>query len=368
MYRFTLAAGAVALTATGAFAGGFERSGNPVGFMFEKGNYAELSFGFVSPSVRGAAGSGAAPSGQVGVNYGQVGAAFKTDLTDNLSVGLSIDPTFGADIAYPIPSPGPGPYPIRGTSAELNGDTLSVIGRYKFNENMSVHAGIRSVGVGGNVTVFNGGAPVYQASFDTTRDIGYLIGAAYEKPEIALRVALTYSSETHHALPTTVFGGPVPAAAYPNVELPKSLTLDFQSGVAANTLVFGSIRWADWTSTELNAPGYPANPLVGYDNDVITYNLGVGRKFSDNWSGAVSVGYERSEGGVSMNLSPTDGYLSVGLGATYTSGKMKITGGVRYVKLGDANALESPPGSGVTNARFSGNSAIGVGIKVGYTF
>jgi long-chain fatty acid transport protein len=361
MLRLLLTASAVATAATGAFAGGFERSGNLVGFMFEKGNYAELSFGYVSPKVGGAAGGGLAPTGDVGSSYSQVGIAVKTDINENLSLGLTIDPTFGADIAYPNPSPGPGPYPIRGTSAELNGDTLAVIARYKFNDSFSMHAGLRSVGVGGNVTVFNGGAPLYQASYGMDRDIGVLIGAAYEKPEIALRVALTYASATNHSLETTVFGNPVPAAAYPQVQLPQTLTLDFQSGVAANTLVFGSIRWADWTATELNTPGYPFNPLVGYDKDTVTFNLGVGRKFNDQWSGAVSVGYENEQGGIASNLAPTDGYISLGLGATYTTGNIKVTGGVRYVSIGNATALSG-------NSEFSDNSAIGVGFKVGYTF
>lgn len=361
MNRILVTTAAVLTAATAANAGGFERSGLPVGFMFESGNYVELSFGRVMPRVKGAAGGGLAPTGDVGVSYTSVGVAAKADLGDKFSLGVSLDPTFGADISYPSPSPGPGPYPIRGTNAELNGDTLAVIGRYKINEGFSVHAGLRYVGVGGNVGVFNGGAPVYAASFETDRDIGYLVGAAYEKPEIALRVALTYQSETNHTLPTTVFGGPVPPALYPQVELPKSLTLDFQSGVAKDTLVFGSIRWADWTSTELNAPGYPFNPLVGYDHDTITYSLGVGRRFNENWAGSIAFGYEEPKGGIAMNLSPTDGYTSVQLGVAYTKDNMRISGGVRYVDIGDARALGGA-------SSFTGNHAIAVGVKVGYSF
>jgi long-chain fatty acid transport protein len=333
------------MAATGAFAGGFERSGNPVGFMFETGNYAELSFGYVSPSVSGSL--VLAPTvntRNVLESYTQLGFAIKTDVNENLSLGLQIDPSFGADIFYPA---GTG-YPIGGTNAELNGDTLSVIGRYKFNDNVSVHVGLRSVGIGGNVQIV--GFPVPPTTYDTDRDLGYLVGAAYEKKEIALRVALTYSSATNHDLATNL--GPSVA-----VELPKSLTLDFQSGVAANTLVFGSIRWVDWTSTALNFPA----PLINYADDTITYNIGVGRKFNDQWSGAVSIGYEKSNGGIASNLSPTDGFLSVGLGATYTTGNVKITGGVRYVDIGDALSL-----SGAGN--FEGNSALAVGLKVGYTF
>ncbi|MGL5008660.1 MAG: hypothetical protein ACRC6I_02160 [Paracoccaceae bacterium] len=368
MRKLLLTASAATFVATTAFAGGFERSGNPVGFMFEKGNYAELSFGIVSPKVNGTLiGTPApGPTGDVSPSYRQLSFAIKTDLDEKLSLGLSIDPSFGADIIYPTPAPGPIQYPIRGTNAELNGDTVSLVGRYKFTDAFSVHAGLRYVGVGGKVGVFNGGAQLYQASFDTDRDLGYMIGAAFEKPEIALRVALTYQSSTTHNLATTVAGNPVPAALYPEVELPQSVTLDFQSGVAANTLVFGSIRWADWSATELNAPLYPLNPLVGYDDDSITYNIGVGRKFNDQWSGAVSIGYEKAGGGVQMNLSPTDGYVSIGVGATYTTGNMKITGGVRYVDIGNAGALEGAPG--VARAQFSGNSAIGAGIKIGYTF
>lgn len=358
MKHIATALGALALTTTLAQAGGFERSGNPVGFMFEKGSYAELTFGHVTPSVNGSVGGGAVPSGNVGVAYSQVGLAFKMDLNEKLSLGLSLDPSFGADISYPTSA---ATYPIRGTHAKLSGNTLSLIGRYKFNDSFSVMAGLRSVGVGGDVTVALGGAPAYQADFKQTRDTGYLVGVAFEKPEIALRVGLTYQSATKHTLETTVFGGPVPAAAYPNVELPQSLTLDFQSGVAANTLVFGSIRWAEWTATQLNAPGYPANPLVSYDHDTITYNLGVGRKFNDTWSGAISVGYEEAKGGIAMNLSPTDGYVSIGVGATYTRDNMKITGGLRYVDIGDAKALGGA-------ADFKDNSALGIGLKIGFTF
>lgn len=349
---------AFGLSTTTAFAGGFERSGLPLGFMFEAGSYAELSFGHAAPTVEGSAGGGLAPTGDIAENYSSVGIAFKTDLNETLSLGFSIDPSFGADVAYPSPSPGPGQYPIRGTNATLNGDTVALIGRYKLNEQLSFHAGLRSVGIGGNATVVLNGATLYSASYAHDRALGYLVGAAYEKPEIALRVALTYASETKHDLATSVFGNLVGSE---EVELPKSLTLDAQSGIATNTLLFGSVRWVDWTSTRLNSLGYPTQPLIGYDNDAITYTLGIGRKFSDAWSGAISFGYEDSKGGIATNLAPTDGFWSVSLGGTYTNGNVKISGGVRYVDIGDADALSG-------QSAFRGNSAIGVGLKVGFTF
>jgi long-chain fatty acid transport protein len=371
--KFGAASLAFALSTTTAFAGGFERSGLPLGFMFEQGNYGELSFGHVTPKVDGATNAGvpqiigSGTSGSIAGSYRTVGAAFKTDLSEKISLGMTFDPSYGADVSYGTGTT----YPARGSNAKLRGETIALVGRYKLTENLSMIGGVRSVGIGGNVslstTTVVPGVPInfYNASFGHTRDIGYVVGAAYEKPEIALRVGLTYASSTNHTLPVTgvyLTPGPTPFTSSTDVELPKSVTLDFQSGVAADTLVFGSVRWVDWTATTLIGPNAgAANPLTEHDNDSITYNLGVGRKFSDKFSGAVSLGYEKSNGGIAGNLSPTDGYKSIQIGGTYTHANMKISGGVRYVDIGDAVAL-----SGASN--FNGNSAIGVGLKVGFTF
>ena len=104
-----------------------------------------------------------------------------------------------------------------------------------------------------------------------------------------------------------------------------------------------------------------ARALVDYTDDVITYNLGVGRKFNDTWSAAVTIGYEKPGGTPVGNLGPTDGYTSVGLAATYTKDKMKITGGVRYIDIGDAT-------TSTIGGDFSGNSGFGAGVRIGMTF
>ncbi|PJF10816.1 outer membrane protein transport protein [Pseudorhodobacter sp. MZDSW-24AT] len=378
MKNIMIAAAAAAVSVGAAQAGGFERSATPLGFMFEKGNYAELSFGSVSPKVSGAL--KAVPSvttGNVTKDYTTVGLAVKADINANLSLGLTLDPSYGADVLYD-PSTN---YPLRGSAAKLRGDTLALLAKYKINENVSVLGGLKSVGIGGDVSLSTTtlpsapGVPVnfYRASFDQTRDLGYIIGVAYEKPEIALRVGLTYSSDTTHNLPVSgvvlTEGGFVGFNGSTGVELPKSLTLDFQTGVAADTLVFGSIRWVDWTSTKLIAPNAgAANPLVDYANDTITYNIGVGRKFSDAFSGAVSIGYEKTHGAPTGNLGPTDGQLSLQVGGTYTHNNMKITAGVRYIDIGNADALKPTSDATTGNARFAGNSAVAVGLRVGFSF
>jgi long-subunit fatty acid transport protein len=286
-------------------------------------------------------------------SYGLAGFAMKMDFGDRLSLGLQMDPTFGADVGYPAQ-----PYPLAGTRAVIDSDTLTLAARYRLSDSFSLHGGLRSVGVGGTVAIVQGGTPAYVAGFATDRDTGFLAGVAYEKPEIALRVALTYFSDTTHAMPATLS---VPAAltSTSTVTLPQSVNLDFQSGIAANTLIFGQVRWVDWTALNLVGPG--GRPLLNYSSDSVSYSLGIGRKFNDSWSGALTLGYEEPKGGIASDFAPTDGNFSVGLGATYTRDNMKITAGIRHVSVGDTRALSG-------GADFSGNSAVALGLKVSFSF
>ena len=103
-----------------------------------------------------------------------------------------------------------------------------------------------------------------------------------------MRVALTYSSAIDLTLAASA-GGNLTAT------MPESVNLDFQTGVAADTLVFGSVRWAGWSEGHITDPN--VGELVSWDEDVVTYTLGVGRKFSDSFSGALSASYEEAQGG-----------------------------------------------------------------------
>jgi long-subunit fatty acid transport protein len=320
--------------------GGLDRSGQSIGFIFETGNVVELSYGSVSPSVSGSFMT--LPSGDIAPTYGIAALSMKSDLSDKLSLGLLMDEPYGAHVSYETAG-----YPLNTTNAKVNSSSITLMGRYKITDGISAHAGLRSVSADGIYDPTG----AYSSTYSKGSDMGYLVGVAYEKPEIALRVALTYASETEFALDGTM--GDLTA------RMPKSVNLDFQSGVAANTLVFGSVRWADWTSGHLTDS--MAGVLADYTNDVLTYSLGVGRKFSDSFSGALTLGYEKGTGELASNLSPTDGYLSVGLGGTYTKDNMKITAGVRYVDLGDATTE-------TIGSTFSGNSALALGLKVSFSF
>ncbi len=347
-------AAAITGIAGAAHAGGIERAGQNIGVLFEDGGYVELSYGMVNPSVSGTFG-GAVSSGDMAPSYSQVSLGVKADINEKLSFAMVMDQPWGANVDYPASA---APYPFAGTTAEVSSQALTAVARYKLNDRFSLHAGLRQETVSGTASI-----PAAAYALDVTGGggTGYLVGGAFEIPDIALRVALTYNSAIDQTL-TGTEAGVIPTSF--DVSTPQSVNLDFQSGIAADTLLFGSIRWVDWTAFDITPPVYlgaTGSSLVSYTNDVTTYTLGVGRRFSDSFSGSVAVGYEAAQGGTASNLAPTDGYLSFQVGGKYTKGNMAISGGVRYVKLGDATTE-------TIGAAFTGNNAIGVGVKVGYSF
>ena len=160
----------------------------------------------------------------------------------------------------------------------------------------------------------------------------------------------------------------VPTASTTNTETPQSVNLEFQSGVAKNTLVYGSIRWVDWSEFDMTPPVYKTltgSPLVFYNGDVTTYSIGAAYRFNDSWTGTITYAYDTPIGGYSLNLGPVDGYNSIGLAAIYTYDALKITAGVRYLALGDT---QTQIRGYAPAANFDGNSAVTFGLRVGYYF
>lgn len=354
MKRFMLASTAI-LAASGAFAGGVERSAQSVAILFEQGRYAELSFGRFAPDVSGTVGGGAVSSGDMASDYNSWSLGYKMDIGDRMAFAVILDQPIGANVSYPT---GTG-YPLAGSTATLSSSAVTALLKYKFENNVSVYGGLRYETVHGEVSL----PFLFGYTLDTNHDseLGYVAGVAWEKPEIAARVALTFNSAIKHTL-ESVEGGPLGGPGTFETEVPKSVNLEFQTGIAKDTLLFGSIRWQEWTAFVIDPPGYPpASPLVDYASNRVTYNLGIGRRFNENWAGAVTIGYEPSDGERTGNLGPTDGFRSIGLAATYTMDNVKITGGVRYVDVGDATTTS-------VNGVFKDNSGIGVGIKIGYSF
>lgn len=374
MKNTTLIATGLALYATGGFAGGIDRSGQSVSPLFEQGTYLEFSFATISPKVSGVQsgtyndGTTVVPglgqsSGDMAADYTQFGFAYKRDLSEKLAMALIFDQPFGANVDYSYID-SPAPYAFTGSTAEITTNSVTAILGYKVTDRIGVHAGLRAMQSSGKVTLSSG----YTMETSKETDYGYLVGASYEIPDIALRASLTYNSEIPIDFGTTensVFDSEM------RTVLPQSVNLDFQTGIAANTLLLASVRWADWSVFDITPTAYFAQTneaLVSYGNDSVSYSLGIGRRFNDKLSGSATVGYEASQGGYAGNLGPTDGYTSLTLGLKYqVNDTTAISGGVSYAWIGDAET-ENPTALGTTFGEFTNNSAVGVGFKVAYNF
>ena len=343
MGRILVSASLIAMTAGTAFAGGIDRSGQGIGVIFEKGNYAELSFGMVKPEVGGndVALFGGRATGDIAGDYGSFGLAYKADINDKLSYALILDQPFGADVRYPDVTLSGGSVALGGTMVDTSATALTALLRYKFDDRISVYGGLRAQHASGDVHLSGlayGLVNGYNVHLDGDTGLGYTVGAAYEIPDIALRVALTYSSKIKHELNTTeTFAGALAGlsgTSVTTVETPQSVNLDIQSGIAKDTLVFGQIRWVDWSDFDIDPLNFTTvtnggsfvkgGGLVDLD-DSVTYTLGVGRKFNDNWSGAFSMSYEKKGDPLVSPLSATNGKFGVTLAASYTQDNFKIT-------------------------------------------
>ncbi len=361
MTKHLLAASALTFAAGAAQAGGILRDGDRSQILFQKGkNYVEASVSTVKPAVSGTVAGGALGSGNIAPAYQNYSFGYKYEVNDRLSFAIVTNEPVGADVDY---APGTA-YPFSGSSAQLDSFAVTGLLKYNFSERISAYGGLRVQSMKGNVAItfpspiYSPAAP-YTLTVDNDYQAGFVLGAAYQIPKIALKIALTYDSEIEHEFRDNTTGTPF------KVKIPQALTLHAQSGIAKDTLLFGSIRWQEWSKFRINPADYLVplgNPPIASENsDILTYEIGIGRKFTENWSGAATLGYERDLGNVVGNLSGKEGFTSYGLAIKYETERWDITTGLKFFDLGSAT-------TGGIGANFSDNSALAAGIKVGYRF
>ena len=349
-----------------AQAGGFDRSGQDTSIILKEGNLLEITSVSVSPSVTGT--YGAAVSGgaitNVAPSYSFTNLAFRTDISDDMALAIIQDEPYGAQVNWTSATNAIDGY--KGVKAQIKSSATTALVSYDAADNVTVYGGLKTQSVSASVS--NPLVGGYGLSTNTDSSIGYVFGAAFEKPEIAMRVALTYHSKVKHDLTIVEsFGGTATPSAALSLNTPEAFNLDFQTGIAANTLLFGSIRHAKWTQFLVNPARYfgaAGSALKEFTANPTTYSLGLGRKFNDQWSGAVTYGTEAAEGTVGGPMGPTDGFSKMGLGVTYTGEKAIVTLGMQKVKLGDISLASGS----VLKAEMSGNTSLVTAVKVGYKF
>ncbi len=359
---------ACAAAAHDAQAGGIELTPQSINVIYEDGNYAEVGFQHLFFSANG--------TDIVGNRTGNIANDItlgffnvKFDVTEKLAFALAVDQPFGIDTRYAV-----GASILGGTTADV--DTIAYTGvlRYKITENWSVHGGVRAQTIKADARL--GGAafgPVngYGVSLRSETSFGYVVGGAFEIPELALRVALNYNSAVSYdgrlteTLPAFLGGGSATNIA--PFRLPQSVNLDFQTGVSPTTLVFGQVRWVDWTDFSINPAVFSGTlntPLADFPKDVLTYTLGAAHQLNENWSVFGVLAYEDERVTLASPLGPSDGYYLAGLGAQYDTDTYRISIAASHLWIRPSTAQ----GAFGAAANFGDTTAVALDVRVGYKF
>jgi hypothetical protein len=373
-----------ALTYTSAISGGWEASKLSTSYLYEEGNYTEFSILPLEFDVGAQIQHPLAPKSKISNDQKRLSSAMKLDY-GKLDIGLSrYQSGFlqfdgqsasleGCNPADPTTLPLCSVVP----TGDATWNSTVLLARYEMDENYSIFGGFNRYSLSeGSVTTL---AAHYIV--ETTSSAVSLIGGAYEMPDIALRVEAIYqpnkrvdvptSSSLSALIPTT----PVANAYY---TVPETLTLNFQSGIAEGTLLYGTIHQAKWGGAQIDIPANPngINPFTGAADAAVSavgsdfadrthYTLGIGRKISDNL--ALSISYGTESGSGPTNDDPftfRNGSDTYSISARYSMDKLTVSAGYTYTNAGDVKIIHPT----TLTADYTDNNVSGFGIKLGYTF
>lgn len=359
-----------------ANAEGLERFNIDPSFLFDGGSAANISFASVSPSLD--ASEGALFDLETGLDvapsFSALTGSVKTSVGDNIDLGIwysnsgngvAIDwgtiagaTSLGSNVDFTI-------------EADLKMPTLAALGRYKVTDNISVFGGIKRVTVNdgayvklGSNLVSAGGVIDEQSHWilSETSEMGMLYGAAYEMPDIALRVSLMIEDDIDLKIATTVGAGVAPAAGNSTASIGDAMTLNFQSGIAEDTLLFGSIRNSKWKDNQVSVPTAAGSAQISDFDDGTSYSLGVGRKMSDDLSLSISAFYDGGDGSGASELSPTGANRSISFGGKYSIAEnADLSGGINYSMRGDATTSN-------LGATLNDSTVMTIGASVAFKF
>jgi long-chain fatty acid transport protein len=374
----SLLAGTMLATMLGAAqAGGFARGTADTDILYEPGNFdMRAGVTFVNPTRK--ISSNAANPDLIGTSYTDSYAvpsiAFKVSITEAVACAGTYVQAYGGSVSYSVPKLPSGKSDEQFTVDEF-GATCALkygVGRGNayilggvFSENFNYDRVAFPSALGGARTdlALNG------------QDYGYRLGVAYDIPEIAFRTQLLYRSGTNYGATGTLIAGPLGSlAAAGTGNLPQSIELDVQSGIAPGWLAFASVKWTDW-SVQNALVVTTSNPAVG---SLDTYNWkdgwtitgGVGHAFNDTVSGLVSFTWDQGVG-TGWDLSSDTWTLAAGAAVKDNlGGELRFGVGLSYLTSASENQYNDVFVPGSTDPRNGFNTAVDAGwayaFNVGY--
>ncbi|NNH88450.1 outer membrane protein transport protein [Acinetobacter terrae] len=383
---------------TPVFSAALETSNQSIAIFLQPNNYAEFSTAFIDANISGNTYRPEATnpsiytetSTQDFVNHFYLSnAALKLQLDSNWSVALIYDQPFGTDVSYALdPIPTSPDDLVNAVRFKVDSNNLTALVGYQPNQYWNVYTGLSYQTLKTHLKISGQSMGLlvdYIGDIKKDSASGWLTGVSYQRPEYALQSSLTYRSKIRHTQHFQEQISTVPAIPLLNlasdqnttIETPQSVNLEFQTGITANHLIYGSVRWVNWQSFKITSPLISSDSdtpiaLVDYQTDQWSTTLGLVHVFNDKFTSIVDIGVDSGNGNPASTLSPSDGFYSFGVGGFYNiHPNLFIAGGIKYLKLNKAKIQQDQNGSGSLFGPLSSvnnNNAVAYGGKVGYRF
>ena len=386
------------LATSPAIAGGWETGKLDTSFLYEEGNYVELSFGSLDYSVTGTTQAGVthpmakdqtrlSTSGKFQIGRLDVGitafgsGAIQMDgqnpattapyVVGNPSSNLTCDALASGLVTGTTAPEGTGQCSVSVVpNADVKLDTQVIMARYSFSDNFSVIAGIREAKLKSSTVETLAAA----YAINSTSKTGMVYGVAYEIPEYALRAEVVRSEAISMGLTgtATTSGLSFDLDSTASLGIPEATTLKLQTGIAKDTLLMASANMVKWKSSQIVVD--VVNPALNTGSDfadTTSYSLGLGRKLSENTSASLTYSWEDGSGASATSpFTMSNGSKTLSIGVKHTVDALSISGGLSYTKVGDVDVthMANPTTPSGYTASYSGNSVTAFGIKVGYNF
>ncbi|MEG0487413.1 MAG: outer membrane protein transport protein, partial [Acinetobacter sp.] len=302
---------------TYSYSAAMDQSGQSILAFLEDKNYFEVNATSIDPNISGRvrdrpdlvnADSRDLNTGDMAQSFQYYNAALKLQIAPKVSFGVIYDQPYGAEVEYPLRSNNTfsdNEISKQGTTVDVSSENISMLFGFQPNSYLNVYGGAVYQTVKGKValrgnsmSIFNG----YNADMKQDSAMGWLAGASFQIPEIALKAAITYRSKIKHKMDAqeTIFSEPliITQASKTEISTPQSVNLDFQTGVYQDTLAYLNARWVNWkdmtirptqfgaltelATTELSQGTYTKGfNLDEYKKDQYSITLGVGHQFTD---------------------------------------------------------------------------------------
>lgn len=380
-----------ALAASPTLAGGWETGKLDTSFLYEDGNYAELSYGSLNYAINATTQTDTSHKMAKNQTRQSLSGKFKIG---NIDVGITsfdsgaiqmdgqsvpgIDREACAAAALAVGAAGLSPADADlasmrsncsiAASADVMVNTKSILARYEVNDSFSVIGGLRKAYVDSSTVQ----TLKTNYALDKVSKSGLVYGAAYEISDIGLKFEVMHSEAIEMGLTGTASNwlhltqGSLSFADDSKMAVPKATTVKFQTGIAEDTLLMASAHRVNWAAAQIDVNIAAARSLDVESEfvDTTAYSIGLGRKFAENTSGSLSYSWENGGGATSESgFTMSNGSKTLSLGLKHQTNNLTLTGGVSYTKVGDVNVAK-----GVTSANYANNSVTAFGLKASFDF